>query len=90
MVITGRKWAPDKSIQEAESRLRHEDIVESVPLGRQGLGVISKPRWRTARQRAKRELIQKELRDMEEARIVKAMGMKKQGSWLNWQGEVCV
>ena len=36
---TGRKWAVTKAVEEAESRLRHKDIVDTVTEGRQGVGM---------------------------------------------------
>ncbi|VDI43594.1 Hypothetical predicted protein [Mytilus galloprovincialis] len=37
-VRTGRKWSASKAVSEAESRLRHKDIVGTVAVGRQGFG----------------------------------------------------
>lgn len=42
-IKTGRKWAVKKTVQEAESRLKHRDIVGGVATGRQGIGVILSP-----------------------------------------------
>jgi hypothetical protein len=42
---SGRKWSVHGTVEEAESRLRHNDIVGSVTVGRQGLGVTSMKRW---------------------------------------------
>ena len=35
---TGRKWSASKAVAQAESRLRHKDIVGTTAVGRQGLG----------------------------------------------------
>ncbi|CAC5407387.1 unnamed protein product [Mytilus coruscus] len=63
------------------------EIVGRVAVGRQGLDVTPTAKWRTATVEGKRHLVQKEVRSMEEeSRMVKAVSMKKQGSWLNWEG----
>nr|XP_022314167.1 uncharacterized protein LOC111118822 [Crassostrea virginica] len=86
-IRTGRKWSTRKTIGEAESRLRHSEIVGRVAIGRQGLDVTPTDKWGTASAEGKRHLVQREVRTMEEeARMVKAVGMKKQGRWLNWEG----
>ncbi|CAC5420997.1 unnamed protein product [Mytilus coruscus] len=49
--------------------------------------MTTKPGWDTADEKGKRDLEQQEVRHIEEAsRNIKAVGMKQQGSWLNWQG----
>ena len=37
-VKTWRKWSASKAVTEAESRLKHRDIVGTEAVGRQGLG----------------------------------------------------
>ena len=84
-IRTGRKWSTRKTIGGAESCLRHSEIVGRVAAGRHGLDVTDK--WGTTSAEGKRHLVQREVRTMEEeARMVKAVGMKKEGSWLNWEG----
>lgn len=51
-------------------------MLGRVAIGRQGIGIIPLTRWA-------QHLMQKEVLMMEDTRIVKAVGMKKQGSWLN-------
>ncbi|VDI54010.1 Hypothetical predicted protein [Mytilus galloprovincialis] len=83
------KEVVDKEVNEedAESRLKHSEIVGRVAVGRQGLDVTPTAKWRTATVEEKRQLVQKEVRSMEEeSRMVKAVSMKKQRSWLNWEG----
>ncbi len=49
LLLTGRKWTPSDSVQQATSALRHSDIVGHVQLGRGGFGLTaSKPTWRKA------------------------------------------
>ncbi|VDI67758.1 Hypothetical predicted protein [Mytilus galloprovincialis] len=87
-IRTGRKWKAEEAVKEAETRLKHSVIVGVTAVGRQGFGMTTKPRWDTANEKGRRELVQTEIRQMEEeSRNVKAVGMKQQaGSWLNWQG----
>ncbi|VDI83021.1 Hypothetical predicted protein [Mytilus galloprovincialis] len=86
-IRTGRKWKAEEAVKEAETRLKHSVIVGVTAVGRQGFGMTTKPRWDTANEKGRRELVQQEIRQMEEeSRNVKAVGMKQQGSWLNWQG----
>lgn len=85
-VKTGRKWNVSKSVREAESRLQHSDIVGTVTSGKQGLGCVTRSSWKAADVRERRELVQRELRKGEEEdRHAKAVTMKNQGSWLNWE-----
>ena len=59
----------------------------ATAVGRQGLGVTVKPRWDNTDDRGRRDLIQQELRHIEEeGRLVRAASMKQQGAWLNWEG----
>ncbi|KAH3789702.1 hypothetical protein DPMN_167889 [Dreissena polymorpha] len=44
-VHTGRKWRADKSVSDAESRLRHSDIVGTTTSGRLGLGCVTRASW---------------------------------------------
>ncbi|CAC5401269.1 unnamed protein product [Mytilus coruscus] len=45
------------------------------------------PRWDTADKKGKRDLVQQEVRQIEEeSKNIKAVGMKHQGSRINWQG----
>ena len=87
-VRTGRKWSAAKAVDEAESRLRHKDIVGAVCIGRQGLGTAHTPRWRGADAAERRQLVQKDVRQREEeSRHVRAVEMGKQGEWTKWDTE---
>ena len=41
-VKTGRKWSVAIAVTEAESRLKHKDIVGTAEVGRQGLSTLKK------------------------------------------------
>ena len=82
---SGRKWDVNKAVEEAESRLRHSDIVGTTTRGRLGLGCVTRTRWHNATREERRELVQDEVRHAEEQhRMTKAVGMKNQGAWMKW------
>ena len=81
----GRKWTPQVSVSEAESRLRHSDVVGVVAEGRRGLGSYNSVPWGKANTQTRRKMVVHEIRKAEEeTRRVRASGMKAQGDWLNW------
>ena len=85
-VRTGRKWTAEAAVEQAESRLRHKDIVGTVAMGRLGIGNLERPNWEKASTRERREMVQKEVRAAEEeSRQTKAVGMKQQGAWTRWE-----
>ena len=85
-VRTGRKWVAKDAVEDAESRLRHKDIVGVVTSGRLGFGNIQQPLWESADDRQRRDLVQQEVRrGEEEERQVKAVGMKQQGQYTRWE-----
>ncbi|XP_060082190.1 uncharacterized protein LOC132561508 [Ylistrum balloti] len=83
---TGRKWSASSAVQEAESRLRHSDIVGTTCIGKQGLGSTRVERWGTADTAGRRKMVQDNIRKMEEEiRKVKAVEMGAQGAWTKWE-----
>ncbi len=86
-VRTGRKWKASEAVKDAESRLQHKDIVGTLAHGRLGLGCITRSSWKEANTAERRKLVQAEVRQREEEdRQTKAVTMRKQGSWLHWEG----
>nr|XP_054753540.1 uncharacterized protein LOC129259264 [Lytechinus pictus] len=86
-VKSGRKWHADKAVEEAESRLRHKEMVGAAQTGRLGLGWTSTKRWSAASAREQRDLIVEEIREVEEEkRWATAVGQAQQGSWTKWKG----
>ena len=82
---TGRKWDVNQAVEEAESRLRHSDIVGTTTHGRLGLGCITRTRWKNATAEERRELVQSEVRHVEEQdRMTKAVSLRNQGAWMKW------
>ncbi|KAH3865971.1 hypothetical protein DPMN_029019 [Dreissena polymorpha] len=47
-VRTGRRWSASNAVEQAESRLRHQDIVGTSCQGRQGLGLHTRQPWSLA------------------------------------------
>ena len=84
---SGRKWSANTAIQEAETRLQQEEIVGIVCRGRQGIGYQTTQLWSREGTRGRRVMIQKKVRqEEEENRIQRAVGMRRQGAWMNWTG----
>ncbi|XP_019639908.1 PREDICTED: uncharacterized protein LOC109481752 [Branchiostoma belcheri] len=86
---SGRKWAVDKAVDEAKSRLRHSDIVGVVAQGRLGLGAgkVASQRWGTAGPKERRDMVQREVRRKEEeGRKSLAVSQGVQGAWTKWEG----
>ncbi|XP_063418448.1 uncharacterized protein LOC134701249 [Mytilus trossulus] len=87
-VRTGRKWSASKAVSEAESRLRHKDIVGTVAVGRQGLGTSKSVFWKNANTQERRSLVQREIKSREEEnRQAKTVELESQGAWSRWDLE---
>ncbi len=62
-LLTGWKWTPSDTVQQATSALRNSDIVGHVQLGRGGFGLTaSKPTWHKASTSEKRKIVVEEVR----------------------------
>ncbi|XP_063050108.1 uncharacterized protein LOC134444859 [Engraulis encrasicolus] len=85
-VRTGRKWCAQEAVNQAESRLRHSELVGTVASGRAGLGSNPRPSYNKAKGKERRQLIQEEVRaGVEEARCSRMVGMRQQGAWTRWE-----
>ncbi|XP_075343502.1 uncharacterized protein LOC142401936 [Odontesthes bonariensis] len=85
-VRTGRKWCAQEAVNQAESRLRHSELVGTVATGRAGLGSNPRPSYNKAKGKERRQLIQEEVRaGVEEARCSRTVGMRQQGAWTRWE-----
>lgn len=87
VVKTGRKWSAQAAVLDAESRLRHKDLVGTVAHGRAGLGVFpTPPRHKESNRKEKQRQIQEEVRAaVEEGRSSRAAGLRQQGAWTRWE-----
>ncbi|XP_032371806.1 uncharacterized protein LOC116689383 [Etheostoma spectabile] len=82
---SGRKWAADSSVAQAESMLRLRDVVGAPCTGRQGLGTSQFQQWRKAGKSDRRAMIQEEVRKLEEERRrSRAVELASQGAWTRW------
>ncbi|XP_063420791.1 uncharacterized protein LOC134706007 [Mytilus trossulus] len=87
-VRTRRKWSASKAVSEAESRLRHKDIIGTVAVGRQGLGTSKSCYWKNANTKERRSLVQREVKSREEEnRQAKTVELGCQGAWSRWDLE---
>ena len=85
-VRTGKRWSAEQEVDRAEAALRHKDIVGSVQLGREGLGVNHFKPFSTGSDKEKRDAVVQEVRRSEqEKRMVHLVGCSQQGQCLSWQ-----
>ncbi len=89
-VLTGRKWNAQTEVDQAVSRLQHQEIVGRVQKGRAGLGWGEAPLfWSRANHKERKEMVVAEVTRMEEERYrIKAVSQCRQGSWTTWEGVV--
>jgi hypothetical protein len=84
----GRKWRVLEALNEAESRVRFENIRGNVQVGRRGLG-WSKWSFAGSDFKERRDSVCNEIRKKEEeARVVKGVQLSSQGESFGWQGVV--
>jgi len=80
-----RKWSATESVSQAESALKHRDIVGITAVGRQGIGATKTVLWSRSDQKERRAMIQSEVRRTEEhARQAKTVEMGTHVSWTTW------
>lgn len=85
-VRTGRKWRAKEAVDQAESRLCHRELVESVATSRAGLGSISTTHYNKLKGKEKWDLDQKEVRaEVEEQLASQMVGLRQQGAWTRWE-----
>lgn len=73
VVRTGREWRAAEAVQQAETRLKHKAILETVAQG-------------TASGRERQRLVQEEVQaSVEEEQTSRAVAMGQQGAWMKWE-----
>jgi len=89
-VRTGRKWRAELAVDQAISRLKHQEIVGRTQSGRTGLGWGTAPkRWSKATKKERKELVISEVvRTEEENYQIKALSQSQQGRWTTWEGVI--
>ena len=60
-VRTGKRWSAEQEVDRAEAALRNKDIVGSVQLGREGLGVNHFKPFSTGSDKEKRDAVVQEV-----------------------------
>ena len=82
----GRKLDTQASVEEAESRLRMQDLTGVPNKGREGLGLHPRLPFSKAGKKEKRKMIVKTIKEMEEEeRIVRLTNCSSQGAPMNWE-----
>ena len=82
VTCSGRKWSATVTVIQAESPLKHKDIVGLTTVGRQGIGATKTLLWSRAAQNERHVIIQSEVRGTEESRRqARALEMGPQGAW---------
>lgn len=85
-VRRGREWSADKSLEVAESRLRHKVLVGPIATGCAGLGYFPVTRVDNAQGKVSQHLVQEEVRaGVEEVRASRMVGMGQQEAWTKWE-----
>ena len=85
-VRTGKRWAAEQEVDEAEAALRHKDIVGAVQSGRQGVGVNSFKPFCTSSDKERRDAVVAEVRRQEQEKgRLHLVGCAQQGQCLDWQ-----
>lgn len=90
MVSTGRKWNAQAEVDQAVSRLQHQEIMGRVQVGRAGLGWGEVPRfWSKANCKERKEMVVAEVSRTEDERYkIKAVSQGRQGGWTTWEGVI--
>ena len=88
-VRTFRKWNAEDEVNEAISRLRHQDIIGSTQTGRSGLGVTQFNPFSQSIAKGRRDGVVKEVRQVEqESRYIHLVRCNQQGHCLRWEEKV--
>jgi hypothetical protein len=83
-----KKWKASEAVEEAESRLKHKNLVGAVWIGRQCLDMTPSVQWKKANKKERRKLVQKKSERLRKMiyRQKRAEGMQQQGAWIRWEG----
>lgn len=85
-VRTGRKWRAQEAVDQAESRLRHRELVGTEATGSAGLGTIPTSQYNKLEGKERRDLVQREVRaGVEEQHASQTVGLRQQGAWTRWE-----
>ena len=82
----GRKTDTQAAVEEAESRLKMQELTGIPNKGKEGLGLHPRVPFSKASKKEKRKMIVKTIKEMEEeGRTVRMTNFKKQGAQLGWE-----
>lgn len=85
MLKSGRKFRADDEIEQATKNLAFEEIRGAIRVGRCGFGWDHFPRWSKVDEGQRAKLVvQERRRDIENARVTKAIQQAQQGQWTKW------
>ncbi|KAM9391469.1 uncharacterized protein KZ484_002947 [Pholidichthys leucotaenia] len=85
------KWSAQKGLEVAESRLRHEALVDTVAMGRAGIGAITQPQYDNVHGKERCQMVLNEVgAGVEEERTTKMVAMRQQSAWTRWEDGGCV
>lgn len=88
-VRTGRKWDAVQTVDQAISRLKHQEIMGVLQPGRTGLGWGPTAKmWSRANVKERQDLISEVVRMEEESYKIKAVGQRQQGRWTTWEAVI--
>ncbi|KAL1266945.1 hypothetical protein QQF64_002620 [Cirrhinus molitorella] len=89
-VRTGRKWEVTQAVQQAITRLKHQEVVGFTQHGRAGLGWTTSTKvWSKATKLERKRMIIKEVKqEEEESYRVKAISQSQQGKWTTWEAVI--
>ena len=88
-VRTFRKWNAEDEVNEAISRLRHQDIIGLTQTVRNGLGVTQFKPFSQSNAKERRDAVVKEVRQVEqECQYIHLARCSQQGKCLRWEEEV--
>ena len=82
----GRKSDTQAAVEEAESRLKMQELTGFPNKGKEGLGLNPRVPFSKADKKEKRKMIVKSIKEMEEEeRMVRMTNFRKQGAQLGWE-----
>ena len=85
LLRSGRKFNAQEEIEKLREVLTFEEIRGPIQVGRHGIGWSHSIRWIQANAAQRSPLIIQEMeRDIENARIIKAVQQGQQGQWTTW------
>ena len=85
-IDAGRKWKVSQAVENATTRLRHQEIAGIPNVGREGIGMNHRSYYSKASQKEKRSLIVGKVQEEEdERRYLKIASLTKQGVSTKWE-----